>query len=32
MAYLHVRPPARLPEMGRVFADEPEPSADQATA
>ena len=31
LVYLYVRHPARLPEMKRVFADEPEPAAEQVT-
>jgi hypothetical protein len=32
LIYLYARHPERLPEMKRVFADEPEPAADQVTA
>ncbi len=32
LAYLYARHPGRLPEMKRVFADEPAPEADQVTA
>ena len=32
LVYLYVRHPERLPEMKRVFADEPEPEADQVAA
>jgi hypothetical protein len=32
LIYLYVRHPARLPEMKRVFADEPAPAEDQVAA
>jgi len=32
LIYLYVRHPARLPEMRRVFADEPAPAEDQVAA
>ena len=32
LIYLYARHPERLPEMKRVFADEPEPAPDQVTA
>lgn len=32
LIYLYARHPERLPEMKRVFADEPEPAADQVPA
>jgi hypothetical protein len=31
LAYLYARHPERLPEMRRVFADEPEPAAERVT-